>query len=94
MEQMPIIKLEIENMKYSILHYFNQHQERVSEAVAAQIEKVISSYDYEGAVLKATTEVLDGTIESFFKYGKGRTMIQDAIQEALEKTFTLKQHTK
>ena len=87
MESFPIIRLEIQEMKHAILHHFSVHQMNVSNAVAEQIEKVIAAYDYEGAVVKAATEVLDGAIESFFKFGAGREMIRDSLNVALTKAF-------
>jgi len=85
--ELPLIKLEIESMKHSILHHFGLYQAQLSDAVAAEIERVIGEYDYQGAVTKAAIEVLNGTIESFFRYGEGREIIQSAMNEALKKVF-------
>ena len=93
MLQLPMIKLEIQEMKHAIMHHFTAYQSKLNDAVQEQLEKVIESYDYETAIVKAATECIDGAIESFFKYGEGRKIIAETLNEALIKTFKKQSNT-
>jgi len=87
MEQLPLIRLEIEEMKHAILHHFNLYQKDVSDTVKKEIEKSIKEFDFVNAVKKATEEILQSEIEAYFKYGEGFKMIQESIKETLNKVF-------
>ena len=83
----PIVKLELEGMKHSILTHLGLATNELSEAVSAQIEKAIESFDFSDAVLRASSGAIAETIEDYFKYGQGRQFIQQAIQDAFSKMF-------
>ena len=83
----PLIRLEIGEMKHTILAHLNTYQKQVSDAVKDEIEKVVIDFDFGSAVKDSVQEVLKETIESYFKYGNGYQMIQEAIQDALNNAF-------
>ena len=84
----PIIKLELEHMKQSMLTHLGLATNELSEAVSANLGKAIENFDFSYAVLNAANEAIAETIESYFKYGEGRSFIQAAIQESFDKMFS------
>jgi len=88
MEQLPLIKLEIEQMKYQIYHHFVAHQEQLTKHVKETLEKVIDNFDYESAVKQAAGEIIEESIKHYFKYGDGRKMIENSLQKGLDEAFS------
>jgi len=88
MEQLPLIKLEIEGMKHQIIHHFMSYQTELSDYVKTAIEDTINNFDYVSAVKQAAGEIIEGTINNYFKYGDGRKMIEDSLQKGLDEAFS------
>jgi len=87
MNEMPIIRLEVEQIKHQILHHFGQYQKEVSVAVEKQIEKVIGEFDFYAEIKPIVEKCLRDNLNGYFSYGEGNTMINNSLQEALDKTF-------
>lgn len=87
MEEYPLIKLEIESMKHTIIHHFTHYQQDLSRIVRQEIEEVINHFDFRSEVQKAVHEVIRNVIESYFKYGEGNGIIINAVTEALNIIF-------
>lgn len=84
---LPIIKIEIEQMRHAIMHAFTEHQFQVSEEVERQLEHVIQNYNYEAAIRDAAYKAMDEAIKNYFGYGEGYQIIHSAINESLNKMF-------
>lgn len=87
MEPFPLIKLEVEGMKHSILRHFNLHQSNISDQVKKEIENVIDAFDFENAITKAASDILYDTIKQYFTFGEGSTIVRKAMQQALNNAF-------
>lgn len=74
-------------MKQTMMYALVDYNKSISENVEAQMEKMISEFDYEEAVGNATREAIEEAIDYYFKYGNGRLAIRDAIQASFDKTF-------
>lgn len=85
MNNIPIIRLELERMKQTMLTAVSDYNNQISEAVKVQLEWAIENFDYEAAVREAANEAIKEAINSYFKYGEGRRLIDQTIDEALGK---------
>ncbi len=81
---MPAIRLEVQHMKAAIMHHLGVHGSELGEALDKQIMKAIDEYPWEDKVRTIAYLAIDETLESYFKYGNGRTAIYDAIDEAVK----------
>jgi len=89
MDQYPLIKIEIDQMKHTILHHFNSYQKNISDYVKEQIESAVKNYDFEGEVKQAVYQVISRSLEDYFKWGDGNKLISNALNEALSKAFNI-----
>jgi len=89
LERYPLIKLEIEEMKHSVLHHFNSYQQDLSKCVKQEIDRAINGFDFEGAVRESAHAVIKDAIESYFKYGEGRTALNEIVSEILNRLFKI-----
>lgn len=90
MHNMPIVRLELENMKYSVIHALSTHQEQISKLVEQQLNNVIDNFDYKSVVQKVASDALTEAIKNYFHYGEGYQTIVQAVKEALPKTLNTK----
>lgn len=83
----PIIRLEIEQMRHTILHHLSQHNSRMEAAIAEQLRQVVQDFDYGKAVEKAAREAIDrvvrDAVSDFFVLGDGRKVIGEAVKAHL-----------
>ena len=89
MAEMPIVRLTIESMSHTILHHLGTHHEEISEAVEAEIEKVLGNFDFEGTVAQECQNILASEIKSYFQYGDGSKAVRAALREGLKKIMEL-----
>jgi len=80
----PTIRIEVDDMKYSIMHYLSQHHRDVEAAVEKQIESAIENYDFEAVVAQGVRSCLSNAIKSYFEYGNGRGAIEQAVWASLD----------
>ena len=85
--QFPLIKVELEHMKQSIVAALNTYNIDTTSYVEAALTDVVETFDYGSIVSSVATEVLTKGIESYFRWGEGRVIIEKAIQEALNIAF-------
>jgi hypothetical protein len=91
MNGIPVIKIELEHMKHSILHAFSQHVADTDSMVKSAVEKFCTPENLQRildnqveAVLKAAIQEEVGT---FFRYGDGRAFLRKAVTDQLEKNY-------
>lgn len=81
------IRLEIEGMRYAIIHAFETHAKDVTEALDTEMKKQIAEFDFALAVRRELSDAMNravtDSIRSFFSYGKGSQMVADAVAEAM-----------
>ena len=83
----PIVRLELQHMKQSIMHALMGYQEEISQSVAKQLEQVIETFDFEQAVENAARESIQDAINQYFKYGDGHEMIKSSVNKAMNDFF-------
>lgn len=52
---MPMIRLEVEGMRYSVIHAFTMHSVEIQQALDKALEKALSDFDF-AAVVKAEAD--------------------------------------
>jgi len=84
----PIIKLELDQMKHSMLTHLGLVGGELSKAVSEQLDNVIANFDFSHTVSVAANRAISETIENYFHYGEGRQLIKATIEEAFNKIFS------
>jgi len=88
-DELPIIKLELDRMRYSVVHAFNQRNAELEEIVNEELEKALENFSYAQEIRKVVDNVLQEAIkravESFFMFGGGQQVINEMIGDVLNK---------
>ena len=89
---MPIVRLELENMRYQVVHAFSQHNKEIEQAVDAEVIRQIKGFNFEVAVHREFKIAMDGAIKSalsdFFGFGRpGEAIIKTAVNKVLKKSL-------
>lgn len=90
MNDIPMVRLELQEMKYSVIHSLLTHQKQINELVEKQLNNVIENFDYESVVRQVASDALTKAIKEYFQYGDGYQTIIQAVKEALPKTLNIK----
>ena len=69
-----MIRLDIEGMKYQVVHALSQNNKEIEKAVSAQLETAIQNFDFEAVITVEIQHVLPG-------------MIKRAVQDSLQKVM-------
>ena len=86
-ESVPIVRLELESMKHSIITALGLRNNQLAEVVENRIEDAIKEFDFDGKVSGVVSECLEDMIHWYFKYGEGNVFLKNVIQEAFDKIF-------
>lgn len=83
----PTIRIELEGVRYQVIHALNTHHTEIQELVKKELAKAVDSFDYTAAVKASAKEAIDSAVKdavkSFFSYGGGRRAIESAVKESL-----------
>ena len=84
----PVVRLEVEYMKHSILHAFAEHSAKIDTDVRAAVERFCTVENVRAIVGDAVDRALKAAIEEeinrFYRYGAGREFIKRAVAEKLD----------
>lgn len=91
--QLPIIRLEVEGMKYAICTALTEHAAQMDADIKAAVELYCTPENIKKIVTDSATRILDATIreevEKFFRYnGEGRKAVAEAVKECILKKET------
>lgn len=98
---MPIIRLEVDHMRHSMLVALSEYQVRLDSDLKAAVEAYCTpenlSRILDDAVKKTLDRVIKEQTEHYFLYGDGRKAINEVVEKklsfgALTKTDTSKQY--
>lgn len=92
MNNIPIIRLEVEGMKHTMLMHLMEYQVQVDAYVKQAIESYCSEENLAHVINKHVKEEMDAAVKAevrdFFGYGKaGRRAVKEAIEEYLKRTY-------
>lgn len=89
MTEMPVIRVELEGMRYQVLHALQSHNQQIEELVTAQLDKVIAEFDYASVVrevaARAITNAINKAVTTYFESGNGWKEITQVVQDTLDK---------
>ena len=83
-EGMPIIRLEVDRLKYSIVSAMGIRGSELEEKISQSVDKAIMNFDFDGEVRSVFDKVMKTEIHNYFSYGKGAESIRVAIKEAFQ----------
>ena len=86
-ESVPIVRLELENMRRTILRHMGVEGSELGAVLNKRISEAIKTYNFSTKVSAIANSVIDEQINAYFRHGLGRKCIQKAVQDALDKTF-------
>lgn len=87
MYEYPVIRLELQSMKHSVVNALSAYHSDVERTVSQQLDEVIKNFDFGAVVQSTATEALNKAIktavESYFMYGRGRAMVDKIVADIL-----------
>ena len=87
MSEMPIIRLEVERMKYSILTAMSEHLLQMDQDIQSAVDAACTPEKITAIVFDTASREIKAAIEneirSFYAYGEGRKAIADAVRKQL-----------
>lgn len=92
---LPIIRLEIEHMKHTMHHMFQETAFKLDEQIQGAVEEFCNPQHINGivraAVFKTLSAVLDEEVHNFYTKGEGRAVIRAAVEKRLkdDETYTV-----
>jgi hypothetical protein len=94
MFELPRIRIEIENMKYQIVHAFAIHNDEIERAVDQELTRVIANYPFGEQVAQIASQILTqaikNEIEEFLIYGAGRKVLSDSVDSLITSKLTMR----
>jgi hypothetical protein len=90
----PIIRMEIEHMRQSIVMALTEYAARMDADIKAAVEEYCTPENLRNVISVAARNTLDAVIKeevsNFFRYGEGRKHIAEVIREKLinRETYT------
>jgi len=87
----PIIRFEVEHLKHSIMSAFSEYSIAFDKNVVAAVESFCKPSNIQRILDSQVAKILQSTIETevadYFKYGKGRDTIREAVLKTLNKKY-------
>lgn len=92
MNGMPIITLQVEQMKYTVAAALSEHTAMMDELVQRALNESLTPENIEGVIRRTVKSCVDTAvseeIQSFFHYSApGRAAIREAVQKHMNKHF-------
>ena len=88
----PIIRLEVERMKHTLMTALLEHQAQLDADVKAAIDEYCTPENIGKVIRNAAHNALDYAIkeevEKFLRYGDGRKAVAAAVRESILKNET------
>lgn len=88
MFHLPKIRLEIENMKYQVIHLLSQHNDEIEAEVERCVERAIASYPFESEIMliakDAISQSIKESIVEYFRYGEGKKFIEQVVLKSVK----------
>lgn len=94
-ESFPVVRLELESMRHSILHAFSETQLKTDELVKAVVSRVCTpeyiEQKLQTEVYRALDDAISKEVDRFFRYtSEGQEIVQKAVKEKIltNQTYT------
>ena len=83
MGELPIIRLEIEGMKHTIMQYLSKYHMEIEDIVSQEIDQALEGIDLRAKVRAEIADCVNRSIESYFRRGDGAKVVEAAVWESL-----------
>ena len=87
----PVIRLELEGMKYAIIQSLAAHMEAQTEDMKKAVQDAVDAFDplpiIRAETHKGIEEAIKLSVQNFFTYGEGRDAVCKAVDEHLRKAL-------
>lgn len=83
MENIPVIRLNLEGIRSQITHAFMAHSEELNQMVAAGLEKALSADNLQERINEEVQNAIDDAIKSLSSNYTIRSIVFDIVSEAL-----------
>lgn len=84
----PIIRLEVESLKLSVLHAFEEMVGSLDADISAAVEEYCTPENISSIIRRETEIAIDRAVkeevDNFYRYGRGRQAVREAVRTALE----------
>jgi len=81
----PIIKIEMEGVKASVMHYMQQHNDEYNSVVQSTLENTLTEEWVKNSIQKAVNKTVQEAINGLGDNWQLRNAIHDALAKALSK---------
>jgi hypothetical protein len=83
MQNLPIIRLEVTQLRETVVAAIQTRHAEIQQLVDDQIESAVDAYPWQDEVQAAVHRALSKAIREHFEYGEGRRAIQNAVDQAI-----------
>lgn len=88
----PIIKLEVEGMKYAVLHALTEHAAKMDKSIQQAVESFCTEKNIDNIVREEAHRQLEAAVreevKNFFGWsGNGRKAVREAVQQYLDERY-------
>lgn len=92
LNRMPIIRLEVERMKYAMQHALVEHAALMDDAIQKAIEAYCTPENIDAIVRKEATHAIDSAVREevrafFSQTGAGRKAVREAVTNWLNDVY-------
>lgn len=87
----PIIRIEVEHLRQTVLHMFNDMQLNEDEMIKTAVEQACNPLVIQQKINEITKQEIDAAIQEetakFFRHGDGRRIIRDIVNKRLAEVY-------
>ncbi len=87
MGEMPLVRVELERMRMSIVAAMTAHVEEINKQINEKVQEYCTEERLTNVIQQQVQSSIDGAIrseiESYYRSGPGRTVIMRAVRESL-----------
>ena len=84
---MPIVRLEVERLKSSVLHLFSEQALSLDSDIRAAVEAYCTPENIANVIATSVNDILDRAVrdevDRFYREGSGRQRVAEAVRAAL-----------
>lgn len=88
MENAPIIRMEIQRMKHTMVTVLTEYQAKIDEDIRKAVEQYCTDDNIADLVNRYARDVIDSVVkeevDKYFRYGTGRTTVTDQVRKMLK----------
>lgn len=80
---MPLLRLELEGMRYQVMHALAVHQKEIEESVEAVLKREIEAFDFEAIIRCEVQRAFSKALTDAIQHHVWETLMEPEIQERI-----------